>query len=143
MVGPDGKPSGSTDKLQFGVYFSVTIKECQQTWGTCYVGNEGRQQCAVGPNGQQDPEFDPDPDYSHCDWDEYNSHYLGGYTSLGPASFWTLDEAKEACETLSLLIVVVFAIPKLESNTNMSPDEVQFHNHHQIQMKQHISDQLF
>jgi len=99
--GPDGKPSGSTDTLQYGVYFAVTIRECQQTWGTCYVGNEGRQQCAIGPNGQQDPEFNPDPDYSHCEWDEYKNHYLGGYTSLGPASFWTLDEAKEACETLS------------------------------------------
>ena len=41
-------------QLQYGIYYSLTTKECQRYWGNCYVNDQKRQFCALGPDGQQD-----------------------------------------------------------------------------------------
>ena len=79
------------------MYFSLTTKECQRYWGNCYVTDEYRQFCAMGPNGQQDPDFDPNPEYEGCVWDNRPGTFLRGHTSLGYQSYDTLDGAQRAC----------------------------------------------
>jgi len=95
-----GDPAYLPDKLQYGVYFSLTTKECQRYWGNCYVNDDQRQFCAIGPEGQQDPDFKPDVDYTGCAWNNEKAAYIPGWTSLGQQVFDTLEAAQATCETL-------------------------------------------
>ena len=59
------------------------------------MNDEQRQFCAIGPDGQQDPDFDPNADYTGCLWNHETQAYVPGWTSLGQVVYDTLEAAQK------------------------------------------------